>query len=104
MNIKPYIKMSVVFILASLNMGCNFTYPETIPGSITLLILYLWYQNFRITNLFKETQTNIELIEKHDKNIQDIGRNQLAFHKILKDFKLAITLNLNTKKKKINDI
>lgn len=58
-TLKYIVGISLVIGLLIVN-GCI---PQTTPLTILLVVLFLLFQNKKLNNLIKETQTNVDLIE-----------------------------------------
>ncbi len=76
----------------------NIIYPQTTIASVWIIYLYV---NYKIKVIYSETQTNIFMLEKHEKSIKDVSAFQSIILKSLKDLK---TFTLEKIKKQKNGI
>tara|TARA_R110000868_G_scaffold20318_1_gene86177 strand:+ start:497 stop:820 length:324 start_codon:yes stop_codon:yes gene_type:complete len=102
---KNIIKYIIKFSFLSFILVINYFNTNTIPLTISLVVLYLFYLNSKIRNLVNETQINVNLIEKQDASIKELNNNQKILIKTVKDFrnKVNITLGKNKQNKSIDN-
>jgi hypothetical protein len=112
--LKYIIGISSFGILLSINSYI----PQTTPLTILLVVLFIWYQNKKMKNLIKETQTNVELIESIQsqnkilidaqksviKSIKELRKNQERLKEAIEAIKTNKKFEFNRIFSKIPDI
>lgn len=86
MKFMKSIKWLLEFLLFSILFSISYCYSDTLPFTIMFTAMYLLLNIFflrnRLSTLIKETQTNVELIEKHETSLLTLYNNQKELNKM----------------------
>jgi hypothetical protein len=64
--------------------------PETTAASVFICVCYILFLHRKLIYLHKETQLNVEFIEKQQKDIKQLGDNQANLLKFANELRMRL--------------